>query len=291
MDIRKVKKLIELLEESGHRRARDLRGRGVGAHQPRLPRQRRCTPGSRDLAAAAPGTRPPRVHGGRAGGAGGARSRRRTGRGTWPCARRWSAPSIARPRTGRQCLRRGRPAREGRRGDLHRRGDEDDEPHRADKAGKIEAILVEDGQPVEFDQPLFTSSDHRPTASAPESPSMLDKVVIANRGEIALRILRACKELGIKTVAVHSKADRDLMHVRLADEAVCIGPSRRRESYLNAPAIISAAEITDAEAIHPGYGFPRENADFAEQVEKSGFVFIGPTAERDPPDGRQGERP
>jgi acetyl-CoA carboxylase biotin carboxylase subunit len=108
---------------------------------------------------------------------------------------------------------------------------------------------------------------------------MFDKVLIANRGEIALRILRACKELGIKTVAAHSTADRDLLHVRLADESVCIGPPPARESYLNIPAIISAAEITDAVAIHPGYGFLSENADFAEQVEKSGFVFIGPAAE------------
>ena len=108
---------------------------------------------------------------------------------------------------------------------------------------------------------------------------MLDKVVIANRGEIALRILRACRELGIKTVAVHSTADENLMHVRLADESVCIGPPSPMESYLNIPAIISAAEVTDAVAIHPGYGFLAENADFAEQVERSGFTFIGPTAD------------
>ncbi|MCE8019759.1 acetyl-CoA carboxylase biotin carboxylase subunit [Halomonas sp. MCCC 1A11036] len=108
---------------------------------------------------------------------------------------------------------------------------------------------------------------------------MLDKVLIANRGEIALRILRACKELGIKTVAVHSKADRELMHVRLADEAVCIGPAPSAQSYLNIPALISAAEVTDSSAIHPGYGFLSENANFAEQVERSGFVFIGPRAE------------
>jgi acetyl-CoA carboxylase biotin carboxylase subunit len=105
---------------------------------------------------------------------------------------------------------------------------------------------------------------------------MLDKVVIANRGEIALRILRACKELGIKTVAVHSTADSHLMHVKLADESVCIGPPNSSQSYLNIPAIISAAEITDAVAIHPGYGFLSENADFAERVEQSGFIFIGP---------------
>ena len=108
---------------------------------------------------------------------------------------------------------------------------------------------------------------------------MLDKIVIANRGEIALRILRACKELGIKTVAVHSTIDSNLMHVKLADEAVCIGPAPSAKSYLNIPAIISAAEITDAVAIHPGYGFLSENADFVERVEKSGFIFIGPKAE------------
>ena len=108
---------------------------------------------------------------------------------------------------------------------------------------------------------------------------MLEKVLIANRGEIALRVLRSCKELGIKTVAVHSTADRDLMHVRLSDESVCIGPPSPTDSYLNIPAIISAMEVTDADAVHPGYGFLSENADFAEQVENSGFTFIGPTAE------------
>jgi len=108
---------------------------------------------------------------------------------------------------------------------------------------------------------------------------MLEKVVIANRGEIALRILRTCKEMGIKTVAVHSQADSELMHVKLADETVCIGPNASADSYLNVPAIISAAEITDSVAIHPGYGFLAENADFAERVEKSGFIFIGPTAD------------
>ncbi|MFT6915007.1 MAG: acetyl-CoA carboxylase biotin carboxylase subunit [Motiliproteus sp.] len=108
---------------------------------------------------------------------------------------------------------------------------------------------------------------------------MLDKVIIANRGEIALRILRACRELGIKTVAVHSVVDRNLMHVRMADEAVCIGPNSSTESYLNIPSIISAGEVTDAVGIHPGYGFLAENAGFAEQVENSGFVFIGPKAD------------
>src|SRR6266446_3480632 len=108
---------------------------------------------------------------------------------------------------------------------------------------------------------------------------MIEKIVIANRGEIALRILRACRELGIKTVAVHSTADYSLKHVLLADESVCIGPPPVSASYLNMPAIISAAEVTDSVAIHPGYGFLSENADFAERVEKSGFVFVGPKAE------------
>ena len=107
----------------------------------------------------------------------------------------------------------------------------------------------------------------------------LEKVVIANRGEIALRILRACRQLGLKTVAVHSTADKDLMHVKLADESICIGPASAKDSYLNIPTIIAAAEATGASAIHPGYGFLSENADFAEMVEKSGFVFIGPTAD------------
>lgn len=108
---------------------------------------------------------------------------------------------------------------------------------------------------------------------------MLDKILIANRGEIALRILRACKELGIQTVAVHSTADKDLKHVLLADETVCIGPAPSAKSYLNVPALIAAAEVTGASAIHPGYGFLSENADFAEQVERSGFIFIGPKAD------------
>lgn len=110
-------------------------------------------------------------------------------------------------------------------------------------------------------------------------PKLVEKIVIANRGEIALRIMRACRELGIKTVAVHSTADRNLMHVKLADESVCIGPSASKDSYLNIPAIISAAEITDAVAIHPGYGFLAENADFSERVQESGFIFIGPSPE------------
>ena len=107
----------------------------------------------------------------------------------------------------------------------------------------------------------------------------IEKILIANRGEIALRVLRACKELGIKTVAVFSTADRDLKHVKLADEAICIGPAPAKESYLNIPSLIAAAEVTGANAIHPGYGFLSENADFAEIVEKSGFIFIGPKPE------------
>ena len=108
---------------------------------------------------------------------------------------------------------------------------------------------------------------------------MFEKILIANRGEIALRILRACREMGIKTVAVYSQADADAKYVKLSDESVCIGPAPSNLSYLNVPAIISAAEVTDAQAIHPGYGFLSENADFAERVEKSGFTFIGPRAE------------
>lgn len=108
---------------------------------------------------------------------------------------------------------------------------------------------------------------------------MFDKILIANRGEIALRVLRACRELGVKTVAVHSTADTEAKYVKLADESVCIGPPSSALSYLNIPALISAAEVTDAQAIHPGYGFLSENADFAERVESSGFVFIGPRAE------------
>ncbi len=108
---------------------------------------------------------------------------------------------------------------------------------------------------------------------------MFAKILIANRGEIALRVQRACREMGIRTVVVHSEADRNAKYVRLADESVCIGPANSRDSYLNMPAIISAAEVTDSEAIHPGYGFLSENADFAERVEKSGFVFIGPRSD------------
>ncbi len=107
---------------------------------------------------------------------------------------------------------------------------------------------------------------------------MIEKVLIANRGEIALRILRACRDLNIKTVGVYSQADQDLKHLKFTDEAVCIGPAASAGSYLNVPAIISAAEITNATAIHPGYGFLAENADFAERVESSGFIFIGPSA-------------
>ncbi|HBO18759.1 MAG TPA: acetyl-CoA carboxylase biotin carboxylase subunit, partial [Methylophilaceae bacterium] len=108
---------------------------------------------------------------------------------------------------------------------------------------------------------------------------MFEKILIANRGEIALRVLRACRELGIKTVTIHSEADRDAKYVKLSDESVCIGPAPSTQSYLNIPAVISAAEVTDAEAIHPGYGFLSENADFAERVQQSGFVFIGPRPE------------
>src|SRR5438132_3768441 len=120
---------------------------------------------------------------------------------------------------------------------------------------------------------LFPGPKPMPTKT---DGQVFGKVLIANRGEIALRVQRACRELGIKTVVVHSEADRDAKYVRLADESVCIGPPPSAQSYLNVPAIIAAAEVTDAQAIHPGYGFLSENADFAEKVERSGFVFIGP---------------
>ena len=140
----------------------------------------------------------------------------------------------------------------------------------ADRGGRVTSIMAR----------TATRSNSASRCSSSNSRHvMLDKIVIANRGEIALRILRACRELGIKTVAVHSTADYSLKHVLLADESVCIGPPPSPLSYLNMPAIISAAEVTDAVAIHPGYGFLSENADFAERVEKSGFVFIGPKAE------------
>ena len=116
---------------------------------------------------------------------------------------------------------------------------------------------------------------------------MFDKILIANRGEIALRVLRACKELGIATVAVHSTADADAMHVRLADESVCIGPPPAKDSYLNVPALLAACEITGADAVHPGYGFLSENARFAEILADHNLHFIGPEGRAHPPDGRQ----
>jgi acetyl-CoA carboxylase biotin carboxylase subunit len=143
------------------------------------------------------------------------------------------------------------------------------------------ATLSEPKQPIAIEpQPSLLKRGIMRVASKPEpTPTMFEKILIANRGEIALRIQRACREMGIKTVAVHSEADADAKYVRLADESVCIGPPPSNLSYLNIPAIISAAEVTDAQAIHPGYGFLSENADFAERVEKSGFVFIGPRPE------------
>ena len=137
--------------------------------------------------------------------------------------------------------------------------------------GMVKEILVENGQPIEY--------GHRCSSSSRYPDVMFEKILIANRGEIALRVQRACREMGIRTVVVHSEADTEAKYVRLADESVCIGPAASRDSYLNIPAIISAAEVTDAEAIHPGYGFLSENADFAERVERSGFVFIGPRPE------------
>src|SRR5690606_11340803 len=147
-------------------------------------------------------------------------------------------------------------------------------PIEATQSGVIEEILVKNGEVIQFGQPLF-----RYRAYSPRGFIMLQKVLIANRGEIALRITRACRTLGIKTVGVYSDADEDLMHLRFCDEAVCIGPGASSDSYLNIPAIIPDADITGADAIHPGYGFLAENAEFAEIVENSGFIFIGPRPE------------
>src|ERR1700749_642692 len=124
-----------------------------------------------------------------------------------------------------------------------------------------------------------SNSVSRCSSSNKRTSAMFKKILIANRGEIALRIQRACREMGIQSVVVYSEADRDAKYVKLADEAVCIGPASSLQSYLNMPALISTAEVTDAEAIHPGYGFLSENADFAERVEQSGFTFIGPRPE------------
>ena len=147
----------------------------------------------------------------------------------------------------------------------------------ATHTGTITKVLCENGQPVEFGQPLFDRSTRARLTQRPE-PAMFEKILdspIAAKSR--LRIQRACREMGIKSVIVYSEADREAKYVKLADEAVCIGPAASSQSYLNMPAIISTAEVTDAEAIHPGYGFLSENADFAERVERSGFVFIGPT--------------
>ena len=148
--------------------------------------------------------------------------------------------------------------------------------------GAVTEILVEDGQPVEYGQPLLVIDERRGSGEL-----MFEKILIANRGEIALRILRAAKELGIATVAVHSTADADAMHVKLADESVCIGPPPARKSYLNIPALLAACEITGAEAVHPGYGFLSENARFAEILAEHHIEFIGPQARAYPPHGRQ----
>ena len=165
----------------------------------------------------------------------------------------------------------------------------------ADISGEVVRVLVENGQPVEYGEPLFALRPSgkeevvarrcrgsgtfrgRIRSKPVQLAKMFRKILIANRGEIALRVIDACKELGIATVAVYSEADRNALHVRFADEAVCIGPPRSSESYLNIPQVISAAEITNVDAIHPGYGFLSENANFAEVCEASHITFIGPS--------------
>ena len=138
---------------------------------------------------------------------------------------------------------------------------------KADFGGTIVEIIPEDAEPVEFGQTLFIRI------------KMFEKILIANRGEIALRVLKACKEMGIKSVAVYSEPDKELKHVKMADEAICIGPAQSNKSYLNIPALISACEVSGADAIHPGVGFLAENDHFAEQVVASGYTFIGPDPE------------
>ncbi len=166
----------------------------------------------------------------------------------------------------------------------------------ADVSGEIVRVMAEGGQPVEYGQPLFAIRPDAATqlagkeSSASVSLKMFRKILIANRGEIALRVICACKELGIPSVAVYSEADQNSLHVRFADEAVCIGPPRSSESYLNIPHVISAAEITNVDAIHPGYGFLSENANFAEVCEASHITLIGPSAGLDSPDGRKRSR-
>ena len=155
----------------------------------------------------------------------------------------------------------------------------------SDAAGEVVKRLVTNGQPVEYGQPLFALA---PSLTISRDP-MFRKLLIANRGEIALRVICACKELGIRTVAIYSEADRNSLHVRFADEAICIGPPRSADSYLNVPAVISAAEIADVDAIHPGYGLLSENANFAEVCRASNIKFVGPDSGSHPPDGGEGK--
>src|SRR5262249_60408009 len=180
-----------------------------------------------------------------------------------------------RPRrvAGSEAVRRSGRHGESRPDHLRHRGDEADERNRSRQGRRGQG---DHGRERPAGRVRRTPDDDR---VGPGLPSMFEKILIANRGEIALRIQRACRDMGIKTVVVHSEADAEAKYVKLADESVCIGPPPAASSYLNIPAIISAAEVTDAEAIHPGYGFLAENADFAEKVERSGFVFIGPLPE------------
>src|ERR1043166_969904 len=242
-----------------HRRAGDHRGRREGQDREGRPcerfrRRARPSRGRRRAARARS-----------CGTSSGGRSASRTGGARRPGADGRDVLSLAIP--GCEGLRRSGPGGEGRRHDLHHRSDEADERDRSRRLGRRE------GDPGRE----WPAGRVRPTAFHPRL--VFEKILIANRGEIALRIQRACREMGIRTVVVHSEADTEAKYVKLADESVCIGPPPAASSYLNVPAIISAAEVTDAEAIHPGYGFLSENADFAEKVERSGFVFIGPRPE------------
>src|SRR5689334_10960423 len=255
----------------GHRRARDPGRRGTGSHHAHRSPGAAVGHVSRSAPSGASACRG-------AGSRGARRSPSRSGtRGTCgqePDGRHVLSQCLARCESVRRSWRRRRAGRHA----VHRRGDEADERDRGrrERNDQIDPRRKRTGRRIR--PAAFHHRVERGMAVA-SSDKLFDKILIANRGEIALRIQRACRELGIKTVVVHSEADRDAKYVALADESVCIGPPPSSLSYLNIPAIIAAAEVTDSQAIHPGYGFLSENADFAEKVERSGFVFIGPRPE------------
>ena len=298
MDLRKLKTLIDLVQQSGIAELEITEGeekvrisRGVPAAPQRC--RSRCTV---YVTAPPPRRRRRRSRRPRAGG-----SRRRRGRErrkATSSSRRWSAPSTA-VRARREAVRRGRASGQGGRHPLHHRGDEaperdrgrprrrrEGDPRRERPAGRVRPAAVRHRVSV-------TVADAAPVVASVTltlPPTMFEKILIANRGEIALRIQRACRELGIKTVVVHSEADREAKYVKLADESVCIGPPPSSASYLNIPAIISAAEVTDAEAIHPGLRLSLRERRLRRARRAERLRVHRPARRDDPPDGRQGER-